>query len=376
MDTTAADAGSTDKTPSTTIAEYTPDTGVKEHSQIDKDILRMGKLLSVEDYVHAHDVYANGKNSVKSSGNRKLKSLSAGASSMGFKEALTFAAYYGGDAEYANNFIEPIILGTGDFGAASAIARQEMATKGTQYVTMYMYVLRELYDAVDDCKAQDQADNTDDVHAWDEGWAFYAGSLEGTDGTGKGEILHALAEKRASNYNPANDVNADLLAMFKEGKDLLNDAHGDMTKCDSVAALIPNMVAKMNVPLLQGAMRYAHKMTAAVGGGDKEAAEGWAFATAILPLIDECNSGAAATIKKNQEFGIASPMADDEETVFMAYQSVFECLGVTCDDIGELAGAPECSLFSDTLDAGGDAAGVKAGVIGIVAAVVAGFAMF
>jgi len=31
-------------------------------------------------------------------------------------------------------------------------------------------------------------------------------------------------------------------------------------------------------------------------------------------------------------------MVDGEEEIFKAYQSVFECLGVTCDDIGELGG--------------------------------------
>ena len=33
-------------------------------------------------------------------------------------------------------------------------------------------------------------------HAWDEGWAFYAGSTEGTDGSGEGFMLHQLATKR------------------------------------------------------------------------------------------------------------------------------------------------------------------------------------
>ena len=48
--------------------------------------------------------------------------------------------------------------------------------------------------------------------------------------------------------------------------------------------------------------------------------------------------GTAALIRTNQDYFAASPMVDGEEEIFKAYQSVFECLGVTCGDIGELGG--------------------------------------
>jgi len=43
--------------------------------------------------------------------------------------------------------------------------------------------------------------NKDRVNAWDEGVAFYTGSLEGPDVTGgSGKLLHGLADKRYANY--------------------------------------------------------------------------------------------------------------------------------------------------------------------------------
>lgn len=44
--------------------------------------------------------------------------------------------------------------------------------------------------------APDLNANDGGPHAWDEGWAFYAGSTEGTDGSGEGFMLHQLATKR------------------------------------------------------------------------------------------------------------------------------------------------------------------------------------
>jgi len=164
-------------------------------------------------------------------------------------------------------------------------------------------------------------------------------------------MLHALDEKRRGNYG-TDGVNAKLLADFKIGK-----AYLEAGECANAMALIEPIRTMMNVPNIQGALRYAHKVDG--GGGDKEAAEGWAFARAVLPFIDECDSDAAELISKNQDYFAANPMVDGEVKVFEAYQSVFECLGVTCADIGELDDAPPCNSYAVTTAAESAASGVK-----------------
>jgi hypothetical protein len=86
------------------------------------------------------------------------------------------------------------------------VLRGELVKKGIAYQAVWMYVLHEFEDAISDCLAGDifsnEASNVagDSPHAWDEGWAFYAGSLEGTDGSGSGQLLHTLAEKRCKDF--------------------------------------------------------------------------------------------------------------------------------------------------------------------------------
>ena len=68
-----------------------------------------------------------------------------------------------------------------------------------------MYAVREFEDAIDDCSSCTSACNEfslngDSVHAWDEGVAFYTGSLQGTDGAGSGKMVYALADKRCKNF--------------------------------------------------------------------------------------------------------------------------------------------------------------------------------
>ena len=99
-------------------------------------------------------------------------------------------------------------------------------------MSVYMYVIREFEDAIGDCKNGCQDCNDDPVNAWDEGVAFFAGSLEGETGEG-GKLVYSLGEKRCRNFKTCGgaqggstsgtaQINAQLIALFNQGKnDLL-----------------------------------------------------------------------------------------------------------------------------------------------------------
>eukprot|EP00966_Prymnesium_polylepis_P273607 6320731-Prymnesium_polylepis.1 len=73
-------------------------------------------------------------------------------------------------------------------------------------MNVWMYVVREFEDAIDDCSYSSLDNNYGSVHAWDEGVAFYAGSLEGSGGSAtmssstSGKMIFALADKRCANF--------------------------------------------------------------------------------------------------------------------------------------------------------------------------------
>merc|ERR1712176_1099131 len=76
-----------------------------------------------------------------------------------------------------------------DFKLYGFDGRDQIIKKVTAYIIIWMYVIREMEDALDDCKeaCTIESCNDDPVHAWDEAVAFYTGSLEGTDGSGSGK---------------------------------------------------------------------------------------------------------------------------------------------------------------------------------------------
>ena len=70
-----------------------------------------------------------------------------------------------------------------------------------------------------------------------------------------------------------------LRRLFDCGKDELSGGN-----CDAARNILPDITAKMYVPMVQGTLRYAYKV-AHQGGTEKEKAEGAIFAAAVLPKV-------------------------------------------------------------------------------------------
>merc|ERR1719217_504655 len=246
-----------------------------------------------------------------------------------------YKAYFT-QGDYAHQRVMAALDKTGICSACDDIARVEIAKKTSAYMNVWMYVIREFEDAIQDCQAGCIDCNDDPVHAWDEGVAFYTGSLEGTDGSGSGKLIHALADKRCKNFGTCSAsggsaVNAALFPLFEQGKIALQQG-----KCSYVPALKKRIVELMSVPLVQGALRYAYKVAKEmfVDTGSKEKAEGAAFSAAILPRIHVCDASAAKTIADNMKIDAAAPMAAGLAAVKSAFEKTYACLGITCADVG------------------------------------------
>lgn len=375
-------------TVSKTMVGYEPGSNVAKHALLDKDLRRMGVLAGDEDFLNAYFVYANGWNSWKTNDDgtfksfRNYKAFASESKLKLFQEGLDLNAYFGTYKGH-DNLITAALQGTTPFDAdTDATARKEIAIKTTQFGLNLYYVIREFYDAKADCVANSLTDNYDAVHAWDEGVAFWAGSLEGIDGADSGEVLYMLAEKRSGQYaytpathgKSASSVNADLVEQFIAG-----EAHLVAGDCDKIDPIIEKVISLMIVPVIQGAQRYAWKVGSKTSDTPKSRAEGWAFASSILPMVEACDPESADIIEKNMDYNAQIPMADGTDAVFEAWQKTFQCLGITCKDVGEFVeskespvDAPACKDDFSDLDGSASRSGARVGAA--LAAIVGGVA--
>jgi hypothetical protein len=244
------------------------------------------------------------------------------------------AAFAGSKTSFSN--------GNANFALYDFEGKTEAVKKGTAYMNIWMYVIREMEDALDDC--QEGCDfetncNDDPVHAWDEAVAFYSGSLEGKDGSSAGVLLHELADKRCANFKTCGDLANDTtgtshvnLEIFREFSIGLNKlVQGQCASARDQKVRIEQLMA---IPLIQGTLRYAYITDNEKDAGEKAEAEGATFAAAVLPLVHACNTEAAATIYNNMKVGQSG--SANFQQVKDAFESVYECMGIRGEYIGGL----------------------------------------
>ena len=282
-----------------------------------------------------------------------------------------YSDYYGAD-DYGDQLIKAAFDGTAtsfpdggnqDFSAMGADGKEQVIKKATAYINTLMYVMYELEDALVVCSQG--APFVEDIHAWDEAVCFYTGSLP----QGEGVLAHRLAEKRCAEWGTCNDdetspLNDKVFELWNKGQEQILE--GD---CTGARATVDEYNKLWIQPLIQGTLSYAYEI-AEMGGGEKEMAEGAVFMAAVVPAINMYNAEAASVIYDNMKFG-ATP---DVAAVKAAFESVYEDIGVTCDEIGgfinengtyypgmEPCGAAEVTATDAPADAATPATGTSGG---------------
>merc|ERR1712025_92879 len=208
----------------------------------------------------------------------------------GYEMFEKYKAYYG-VGDYADIYIRAALDGadgTGtnvnmDFTAKDDDFRVESAKTAVTFWSVWMYLIWEMEDAIGDCNAGCSDCNDAPVHAWDEAWAFYTGSLEGKFGNAAGIFPYRLAEDMCSELDTClagkSKVNRELEDAFIDGKNMIDNAN-----CDGAQAYKGTIMTKMSIPLIQATLTSAY----AIAQGDsssKAKAKAAAFAGSILPQV-------------------------------------------------------------------------------------------
>ena len=298
-----------------------------------------------------------------------------------------FYTYYG-QYDYANQIVLAAFAGAetnfknfnNDFGLYGYEGQEQIIKKATAYIVIWMYVIREMEDALDDCKEACTIENCNDdpVHAWDEAAAFYTGSLEGTDGSGSGKLAYALADKRCGNFKTCGDLADDTSGISKVNLDIFKNldigqaklAKGECASAREQKEIIEKL---MLIPLIQGTLRYAYK-TDNDPYSEKAEAEGTVFALAVVPAVHACDPAAASVIADNMKAGQAGTASFPD--VKAAFESTYECLGIDGAMIGGLYDAATDSYFEGAEPVGTSSGSSISMVIGAGVAAVTSLFMF
>merc|ERR1712176_1601529 len=268
-----------------------------------------------------------------------------------------FYEYYG-QYDYGNQIVLAAFAGTktnfknfnNDFKVYGYDGKEQIIKKATAYIVIWMYVIRELEDALDDCQEACTIENCNDdpVHAWDEAAAFYTGSLEGTDGSGSGKLAYALADKRCGNFKTCGDMGDETSGTSKVNLDIIKNldiGQAKLAKGECASALENKEAIEklMLIPLIQGTLRYAYK-TDYQPYSEKVEAKGAIFALAVVPAVYACDPSAGTLIADSMKVGQAGTASFPD--VKAAFESTYECLGIDGAMVGGLFDAATGSYFN------------------------------
>jgi len=342
------------------IAGYTPITDVREELKIDIDILQMRILMTYNATDAAKDLYMYGGNSKKHEDEFwTLQRLATSNKREEVPQYELYRSYFDDDENYADTTIMDVLdwKESSRFNKASLEQRTEAVVKTLQYQVMYMYTLRELYDAVHDCESTEPNRHAGMAEGWDRAVAFFVGSMEGKDAGGSlvndGQLLYALAKERCYQFNTCNGP-VDAYANTKI-IDLMTAAKIDIEKsqCSMLGSKVEAIKPLLSIGMIQSVFLYAKKNSLLpTGSKDGDLASGDVLYTSIAPIIHEANRNAADIIKRNMDFQVNlknSPIPDGPDEIFQAMTDTMSAMsvkqGLDCKDIGRGVSCATVSLL-------------------------------
>jgi len=293
-----------------------------------------------------------------------------------------FLAYYG-ETDYANEWILaafgglPTFFRNGnpDFSRFDQEGRAAAVQWGTVVLNLWMYVMGLVEGAIDDCVACDTpgACNSLPRRALDQARALYTGSQYDKTPDG-GYLLFAVAQRGCMRCGTCTSgdgmaaVNAEIFQLYSQAEEHLAEG-----TCTYMEEHRDRILGLLTVPLVQGILEQTHALDHHEDHQQTIQGQGAAFAAAILPLVDACSQSGALTIYNDLTPGRGT--IGSYEVVRFALERNYDCLGITCQDVGGLvdpagggyyAGAGPCGaavtdddddfVLPATTSSGGDAA--------------------
>merc|ERR1719162_1153828 len=175
------------------------------------------------------------------------------------------------------------------------------------------------------------------------------------------EFEDALADKRCKNFKTCgvgefsgnSAVNIALFDQFIVGKNACQ-----VGNCPKAQGHLDKVIPLMSVPLIQGTLRYAYKV-AVLQDAYKGFGEGYAFMMSVIHRVGACNEDDAKIIYEALDIPDVDPGATGFKlggtatavdaaapgkgiaaftVVKEAFERNYDCMGITCADVGSLYG--------------------------------------
>jgi hypothetical protein len=328
---------------------------VEKYADISLDIRDIKESLANGDSKGALAVYTNGQNAAEGTtagAKFTLRSLSTSLSSLSTDHRsppYLFHLYGLGDRDitalddhklYADSFVQTSINSKAPVAADAIVA-----------LNVWMYAAHVLYQGVHTCDQLTRADNPDELQykleggGVDEFIALWIGQDQRVSSS-DGHSLYALTHRAAFMFgqtDPEAVTNFNIKLLYNEGRTALSFpsacTKGDENAVPALWSVANRMLSLMYIPLIQ-------LLLDAVFRSDAQTTR--LYATALIPQVSQCRPSIFKKLKEELIDGITQ--RDVEDTI-LDLQSIYDCLGLTCQQIGtyQVDKIAQCGEIPDSL---------------------------
>ena len=282
---------------------------------------------------------------------QSMSSTISGAGTQGYPRIGTFAAYYGTN-KYANGFITAAFdkkdttfdEGNAQFTKFTQFGTNKFIEVATLTMNSWMHIIIKLQDAIEVCKSLPEGDKkVSEVPLWDNAVGIYRG-MGGAAGGTMGQLYHLANQYCAKFGTCINGVNGDAKANriayvhFNSGKQDLLDG-----KCELAEAAANAVAIAMTIPLVQGLLYHAYELDLYKEQREVVQGEAAAFMHSVLPLVTACSQGNGVLIYNQIKVGSGKDASF--EAIKSSIEGQYECLGLTCEDIGGIVDLSDPTKF-------------------------------
>ena len=172
-------------------------------------------------------------------------------------------------------------------------------------------------------------------------WGYYRWSIVGDV---ESVLLFDLADRMCVQFRTCGTT-----ATLDSGTSFVNNAvvsefqngqkHVLKRNCDRVRKSKDRIVKLMAIPLVQATLHMAYQQSFAPQATEErvliDEVKGAAYAATVLPLVHDCGKKDAASIYENLKYKNGE-MRDvvDFSAVKDAFERNYECMGITCEEVG------------------------------------------
>ena len=347
---------------------------VDDFAGFSQDVDMMGVFARAGSWSNAFAVYRTGANVVGPDGQAvPVSSLASplasfGASLSSSKSATAMAALatsnpvfsahvaYWNMSTFGADIVDNAIRGVNAFSGKPLPMRAAVAVAGTLAHVEWMYFFSLVFDGVRQCAASTPVSPLDETQrSWqlDRAIALFYGASTDSVGLGASQTgsLAGLVTTWCVRFSTCTSSASRLGATGATATDGTTAAAlGGVQAlvrsldCQTARAFTATRVLRsLTVPLVQGVLYNlvladpAVPCTNCTEQRSKEWGELWTFASALLPMVQQCDASVARMLRANAEIvpgnGV-KPVKDGYRAVTSALQSTFVCLGISCADVG------------------------------------------